>query len=116
MQKILAAVFLGFILQASLTTQACPDGTLTSTGGPDMTNHGTCTSCSPACKTCAVSFSACVTYASMIKGVDSTPSMICASATTYGSTVGYNSNTDTCDPCLKGCAQCIVDYNFCYDC
>ena len=115
MQKILAAVFLGFILQASLTTQACADGTYTSVGGSDMTNHGTCTTCFPICATCTTS-TTCATYISKVKGVDSTPTKLCSSALVTGSSIGYNSNTDTCDPCLKGCAQCGIDYNICYGC
>jgi hypothetical protein len=115
MQKILAVVFLGFILQVNLTTQGCPDGTFTSAGGSDMANHGTCTSCFPICTTCT-SQSVCTAYISRVKGVDSTPTKLCLSASVMGSSIGYNSNTDTCDPCMKGCALCGIDYNICYGC
>lgn len=80
-----------------------------------MANHGTCTSCLPVCKKCT-SAATCTEYISKIKGIDSTPTNICSGANAYGGVVGYNSNTDTCDKCLKGCFYCAVDYNICYGC
>jgi hypothetical protein len=115
MQKYLALFLLGCLLQVSLS-QTCGDGTYASAaGGADMTNYGACTICMPICTKCT-SQSACTAYISRVKGVDSTPTILCSGATPAGGQVGYNSNTDTCDQCMKGCAYCAIDYNICYGC
>lgn len=80
-----------------------------------MASHGTCTTCPPVCTKCT-SASVCTGFISKVKGVDSTPAKLCTSASISYGYVGYNSNTDTCDPCVKGCEYCVIDYNICYGC
>lgn len=113
MQKLLALVFLGCLIQVGLTQ--CPAGTYVSVGGADNANFGKCSACLPVCATCT-SGAACDTYISRVKGVDSTPTILCPGATPMSTTYGYNSNTDLCDNCVKGCTTCAIDYNICYGC
>jgi len=113
MQKLIAVVLLGCLIQGSLS--ACTDGQFTTPSGSDLANHGTCSSCWPVCQTCT-SAAGCDKYISKVKGVDSTPAILCTGAAATGGVVGYNSGTDTCDNCMRGCALCAIDYNICYAC
>lgn len=124
MNKLLSIVALFCLIQSIYC--ACAEGSFTSINGVDNANHGICTACLPVCKTCTVA-TACVTYTSRVKGVDSSNAIKCQMGAaagvggndyqySYGYGVGYNANIDSCVDCKEGCELCAVDYDICYSC
>jgi hypothetical protein len=89
MQKVIYALLALCLLQSAYS--ACADGTYTNPSIVEA-GKGECITCLPFCVTCASS-TTCLTGIDKIKGLDRsvTPhTILCASATWSGNTVGYN--------------------------
>ena len=116
MQKTLCLVLAAVLFVTA--NSACVSGQFPTGGVRPDSAKGECSPCHPLCKTCTT-FGACYTYVDSLKGLDraTTPvTALCSGVSLMGSTVGYNSNNNSCDRCMDGCSSCAVDYNVCTSC
>lgn len=111
---------ISFLLIATLLTSAyaaCGDGFFATVGTRPDSTKGECTPCHPLCKTCSNAGS-CDTFQDKVKGIDrqNSNALLCTGTSLTGSSIGYNTNNDSCDKCFDGCESCMIDYNYCMTC
>lgn len=98
-KNLFISLFILAILQCSVSQSVtCPDGTYPTTPLPDA-DHGQCTKCHDACKTCT-QYELCTSYKDNIKGYDAnTKRSLCADYL-LARNWQYNPQTEKCSQCI----------------